>query len=165
MMNVLKIVGTIAIALVSGLGVVRVLAENNGPGATPTAELMQLTLVEHATSVHTVDLGDSGMTPGDLLVWGPDPLYDAANETDTGATTQGSCMALNTAGDHHCTETIVFPNGSTLEIQGVQPAGDGPSSRTIVGGSGQYLGASGTMLVDPSADLSTWEKTLEMVLP
>jgi hypothetical protein len=163
-MRILKVAGTFVVALVAGLGLMRVLAQDNGPDATPIAGSMEFTLVEHAISVHTVDLGESGMTPGDLLVWGPDPLYDAANEADTGATTQGSCMALNTAGDHHCTETIIFPDGSTIAIQGVQPVGDGPSSRTIVGGSGLYRGASGTMLVDPSPDLLTWVKTFEIVL-
>jgi hypothetical protein len=160
----LKIAGTLVVAAAAGLGLVGVFAQNEGPQATPGQGSMQLTLVERAISVHTVDLGENGMTPGDLLVWGPDPLYDANNETDTGATTQGSCLALNTAGDHHCTETIIFPDGSTIAIQGVQPAGDGPSSRTVVGGSGRYQGASGTMLVDPSSDLSIWVKTFEIAL-
>jgi hypothetical protein len=162
-MRILGIVGVFVVAFAVGLGIAGAIAQDSAPMATPASDRStSLTLVERAISVSTVDIGGSGMTPGDILVWGPDPLYDAANETDTGATTQGSCLALNTAGVHHCTETIIFPDESTIEIQGVQPPGDGPSSRTIVGGSGQYVNASGTMLVDPSADLSTWTKTLEI---
>lgn len=135
--------------------------------ATPviSEDPMVFTLVERADSVTTVDLGDAGTSPGDLTVWGPDPLYDEANETDTGALTHGSCMSLNTAGDNHCTETVVFADGSTLEIQGIQRGSGEPSTTTIVGGSGIYLGATGTLLVDPSDDFTTWTKTFEISLP
>jgi hypothetical protein len=62
-------------------------------------------------------------------------------------------------------ETIVFPDGSTLEIQGVQPGKPVPSMRTIVGGSGQYLGATGTIAVSPTEDLTVWTKKITIVLP
>lgn len=135
--------------------------------ATPVSgdNAMVFTLVERADNVTTLDLGEAGTSPGDLTVWGPDPLYDEANETDTGALTHGSCMALNTAGDNHCTETVVFADGSTLEIQGIQKGSGEPSVTTIVGGSGVYLGAAGTLLVDPSDDFATWTKTFDIVLP
>jgi len=135
--------------------------------ATPVTgdDPMVFTLVERADNVTTLDLGDAGTSPGDLTVWGPDPLYDEANETDTGALTHGSCMSLNTAGDNHCTETVVFADGSTLEIQGIQLGSGEPSTTTIVGGSGVYLGAAGTLLVDPSDDFMTWTKTFEIYLP
>ena len=145
-----------AILLATALGTVRVLAQDGTPAVTPS-----FTLVERALHVSNVDTGAPGGSPGDILVWGPDPLFDEANVTDTGATTQGSCLALTAGGDTHCTETILFPDGSTLEIQGVQPAGSAPSSRTIVGGSGRYLDASGTVTITPSPDLATWTKTFE----
>ncbi|MEJ7900348.1 MAG: hypothetical protein WKF63_00765 [Thermomicrobiales bacterium] len=135
--------------------------------ATPVTgdNALVFTLVERADNVTMVDLGDAGVSPGDLTVWGPDPLYDEANETDTGALTHGSCMALNTAGDNHCTETVLFADGSTLAIQGIQKGSGEPSVTTIVGGSGMYLGATGTLLVDPSDDFTTWTKTFDIVLP
>lgn len=135
--------------------------------ATPVSgdNAMVFTLVERADNVTILDLGEAGVSPGDLTVWGPDPLYDEANETDTGALTHGSCLALNTAGDNHCTETVLFPDGSTLEIQGIQRGSGDPSLTTIVGGSGVYLGATGTLLVDPSDDFTTWTKTFDIVLP
>ncbi len=135
--------------------------------ATPVSgdDPMVFTLVERADNVTIVDLGDDGMSPGDITVWGPDPLYDEANEEDTGALTHGSCMSLNTAGDNHCTETIVFSDGSTIAIQGIQTGSGEPSTTTIVGGSGVYLGATGTLLVDPSDDFTLWVKTFELFLP
>lgn len=123
------------------------------------------TLVERADFVTILDLGDPGASPGDLTVWGPDPLYDEANETDTGALTHGSCLALNTEGDNHCAETVLFADGSTIEIQGIQRGSGEPSLTTIVGGSGIYLGATGTVLVDPSDDFTLWTKTFEVFLP
>jgi hypothetical protein len=118
-----------------------------------------LVLVEHNETETVVDAGDSGRSVGDMRVWGPNPLYDASNTSDTGATTQGVCIALNAAFDCVLTETIVFPDGSTLELQGVGP-GTGSSERTIVGGSGDYLGATGVMTVEPTSDLSIWKKTI-----
>ncbi len=41
----------------------------------------------------------------------------------------------------------------------------GASLRTIVGGCGRYLGATGTMTVAPSPDLTLWTKTIELEAP
>ena len=131
--------------------------------ATPvtTAGITKLVLVESAGTI--VDrFGDDGPSAGDIRVWGPNPLFDETNTTDTGAVTRGSCIGLNSAFDCLLNETILFPDGSSLEIQGLQPGKPGPSVRTIVGGSGKYLGATGTVAVSPSADLSTWTKTFEI---
>ncbi|MBA2469551.1 MAG: hypothetical protein H0V37_09120 [Chloroflexia bacterium] len=135
--------------------------------ATPVTDdsAMVFTLVERADFVTILDLGDPGTSPGDLTVWGPDPLYDEANQTDTGALTHGSCMALNTEGDNHCQETVLFADGGTIEIQGIQRGSGEPSLTTIVGGSGMYRGATGTVLVDPSDDFRLWTKTFEVYLP
>ena len=100
-----------------------------------------------------------------MLVWGPDALYDEADVTDTGATTQGTCIAFNANGDCLTAETILFPDGSTIEFQGIEHGGGMPSERTIVGGSGRYLGATGTMTAVPSADLLLWTKTIEIAAP
>jgi hypothetical protein len=143
-------------------GAVRAAAQ----GATPVAGGATETfiLVERAEHVTIVDIGDPGTSPGDITVWGPDPLYDEANEIDTGAVTQGSCHALNAEGDNHCYETIVFADGSTLAIQGVQLGSGGPSVTTIVGGSGKYLGATGTLTVTTDADRFLWTKEFAITL-
>jgi hypothetical protein len=121
-------------------------------------------LVERPEHVTILDLGDPGKSAGDVTVWGPDPLYDEANAVDTGALTHGSCLSLNAAGDNHCLETVLFADGSSLEIQGIQRGSGEPSLTTIVGGSGTYRGATGTVLVDPSADYRTWAKTFTVFL-
>jgi hypothetical protein len=131
--------------------------------ATPSAG-MTLRLVEHAVHLTDVDHGDPGPSIGDVQIWGPNPLYDERDTADTGATTQGICTALNAALDCIVTETIVFADGSTLQIQGVEFA-SAPSRRTIVGGSGDYLGATGTVMVEPTEGQSRWAKTIEIHLP
>lgn len=138
-------------------------ARTDAQDATPASatETMTLILVESAGTI--VDrFGDDGPSAGDIRIWGPNPLFDESNTTDTGATTQGSCIGINTDFDCLLNETIIFPGGSTLEIQGLQPGQPVPSVRTIVGGSGQYLGATGTVTVTPSEDLALWTKTIEI---
>jgi hypothetical protein len=144
-------------------GGVRAFAQDSTP-ATDGSPLL-LTLMEHSASETITDLGAPGFSAGDLIVWGPNPLYDAANAVDTGAVTQGSCQVLNAAGDGHCIETIVFPDGSTLAIQGVQLGNGAQSTTTIVGGSGRYLHAGGTLVVEASADRLLWTKTLKIWTP
>lgn len=151
------LVGFIALIVASGLW----FASSGAQTATPAAGA-SLTLIEHADLVTEIDLGEPGPSVGDMLVWGPNALYDEANATDTGATTQGTCIAFNAASDCIAAETILFPDGSTLEFQGIERGGGVPSARTIVGGSGQYLGATGTMAVTPSEDLMLWTKVIEI---
>lgn len=158
-LRLLGICGAIALTLAAALGAVRVVAQD----ATPVVDdgPVTMTLVERALNVTTVDLDGDGPTAGDLTVWGPDPLFDSENQTDTGAVTQGSCLAMN-AQANHCVETILFADGSTLTIQGVQRGAGVPALTTITGGSGVYLGAMGTVLVEASEDLTLWTKTFEI---
>ena len=134
--------------------------------ATPQAVLEPtiLVLIEHASDVSNIDVGEAGPSAGDTIVWGPNALYDEADELDTGATTQGVCVALNATGQCMLMETILFADGSTIELQGIQAPGAGNSTRTIVGGSGQYRGATGSVEVEPTDDLTVWVKTFEIWL-
>jgi hypothetical protein len=59
---------------------------------------------------------------------------------------------------------MLFPDGSSLEFQGIE-RGSASSVRTIVGSSGRYLGAIGTMTAIPSSDLTLWTKTIEIAAP
>ena len=158
-MRTLGIFGMAVLALGAALGVFRVVAQD----ATPLVDNgpMTMTLVERALTVTVLDLDDDGQTAGDSTVWGPNPLFNAANAVDTGAVTQGSCLALN-ANANHCVETVLFPDGSTLTIQGVQRGAGVPAQTTITGGSGIYAGATGTVLVEASADLTLWTKTFDI---
>ena len=156
--------GILALVLLGGgVGIARVQAQS----ATPLASGADspLILIEHADLVTDVDLGEPGPSIGDMIVWGPNALYNETNAEDTGAVTQGACIAINAASDCVGNETIVFADGSTLEFQGVERGGGESSLRTIVGGSGRYLGATGTMSVSPSPDLTLWTKTIALGVP
>jgi hypothetical protein len=160
--RLLTLVALVALVIASGAWAARATAEMSTP--TGDAGDATLILIEHADLVTQIDLGEAGASVGDMLVWGPDPLYDDANVNDTGATTQGTCIAFNANSDCLAAETILFPDGSTLEFQGIERGG-APAVRTIVGGSGRYLGAIGTMTAAPSADLELWTKTIEFAAP
>ncbi len=71
--------------------------------------------------------------------------------------------ALNASFACVLTETITFPDGSTLQFQGVGQGGTTPSVRTIVGGSGAYLWATSIAAVAPTDDFKLWTRTLEIV--
>jgi hypothetical protein len=150
-----------ALVIASGTWTARTYAEMATPASASDATLL---LIEHADLVTEIDLGEPGPSVGDMLVWGPNALYDEADAIDTGATTQGTCIAFDANADCLAVETILFPDGSTLDFQGIERGG-APSTRTIVGGSGRYLGAAGTMTAVPSADLMLWTKTIEIAAP
>jgi hypothetical protein len=162
-LRALAFVAPIALIVISGFGVARA----NAFQATPVAEGTgaSLILIEHADRVTEVDLGETRPSIGDMIVWGPNALYDETNVSDTGAVTQGSCIAFDDSSNCVGTETIVFADGSTLHFQGVERGGGVSSMRTFVGGSGRYLGATGTMAVKPSADLTLWTKTIAFAEP
>ena len=127
-----------------------------------TVAAASFVLVERAADITNLDLGDPGPSAGDMIIWGPNALYDETNTTDTGATTQGFCVYLDATSQCVLTETILLDDGGMLQLQGIQAAGAGTSTRFIVGGSGQYLGATGTVEIEPSDDLNTWIKTFEI---
>ena len=52
------------------------------------------------------------------------PLPRNTEVSDTGTTTQGTCIAFNGNVDCRATETILFPDGSTIEFQGIEHAGE-----------------------------------------
>ncbi|MCO5222838.1 MAG: hypothetical protein M9947_14870 [Thermomicrobiales bacterium] len=136
------------------------------PVATPDAATAstapaQLILVDQSRNVNTVDFANDGLTPGDLIVWGPDPLFDADDLQDTGSVTYGSCVMVNTNGDCMAQETFVFADGSTIEVQGLEFGDTTPSVKTIVGGSGIFLGITGTLTDIPDATRTTWTKHFE----
>ena len=142
--------------VVTGAGVSRLSAQE----ASPVVDADELILVERNELTETVDLGDPGVSAGDILVWGPNPLYGAANETDTGATMAGECITLTSDGIQHCSMTFTFPDGSLLTAQGIQLEG-APSQVVITGGTGLYLGATGRLTSEPSADLEQYTHTIE----
>lgn len=128
-------------------------AANNAP--------VELELVDRSRNVNTVDFGNDGLTPGDMIVWGPDPLFDADNQVDTGAVTYGTCIMVNTKGDCMAQETFIFADGSTIEVQGLEFGATVPSAKTIIGGSGDFLGVTGALTDIPDANRTTWTKHIQ----
>jgi hypothetical protein len=128
---------------------------------TASSAPVELMLVDQSRNVNNVEFGNDGLTPGDLIVWGPDPLYNADDLQDTGSVTYGSCVMVNTDGDCMAQETFIFADGSTLEVQGLEFGATKPSVKTIVGGSGIFLGATGTLTDIPDENRTTWTKHIE----
>lgn len=153
-----KLLMPLAVVLaITGFGASGISAQE---AATPVAVNDTLVLVERDENTETIDIGEPGPSAGDILVWGPNPLYDAENESDTGATLAGQCIWLDSDGHQHCSMTFVFPDGSMVTAQGPQQEG-GVSTMVITGGTGQYLGATGRLQSEPSSDNSTFTQTLE----
>ena len=150
------------ICLLAPVGAGFVRAQDATPQASGVGEPHTMVRVEHAIHRTTVDLGTPGPSIGDMLIWGPNPLYDEANVTDTGATDTGTCVWFDTAGDCLFYESIVFPDGSTMQTQGIQPAAAVPSEQVIIGGSGKYRGVTGVIHIVPSDDFRTWTRTFEI---
>jgi hypothetical protein len=133
-----------------------------GAGSPGTHTMVLVERDDH----HTVlDLGEPGSSVGDMLVWGPNALYDETNATDTGAVSAGTCVAFTAGFDCVLVETVTFPDGSTLQFQAAQPSANPPFLRTIVGGSGAYLGATGTAEAAPTDDDRVWTRTIEFHVP
>jgi hypothetical protein len=126
--------------------------------------LIRLVLIERDSVSTELDFGEEGPSAGDMDIWGPNPFYDETNSTETGITTQGTCTLLHDLSTCLASETIVFQDGSSIVIQGVQTDPSDPTVRPIVGGSGQWLGATGTMTVEANEDRTVWTKTLEIWL-
>lgn len=158
---------TVALIGIAGIGVVNAQdATPEVPLATPEASPaasapVELILVDRSRNVNTVDFGNDGLTPGDMIVWGPDPMYNADDLEDTGSVTYGSCVMVNTDGDCMAQETFIFADGSTIEVQGLEFGSTKSSVKTIVGGSGIFLGITGTLTDTPDANRTTWTKHIE----
>ncbi len=156
----------IAAMIAGGLQFSRIAAEDGMPvsDASPvgTRTMVLAERVEHQT---TLDLGEPGTSAGDVLYWEPNPLYDGANTTDTGAVSMGTCVVVSADFDCVLVETITFPDGSTLQFQAGQPTDTSPYLRTIVGGSAEYLGAIGSATAVERDDGRVWTRTIEVQIP
>src|SRR5688500_3183218 len=87
------------------------------PAPATDGEATSFVLVERAASITNLDLDVPGPSAGDMIVWGPNALYDETNTTDTGATTQGFCVYLDASSQCLLTESILFEDGSMLQLQ------------------------------------------------
>jgi allene oxide cyclase len=101
----------------------------------------RIEVVEHADTDATLDLGAKGDSVGDLLTWA-NPIFDAANKTQIG-TDQGYCVRVAVGKSWECTWTTLLKGGQIM-VEG--PFYDDKDSLfTIIGGTGKYAGARGSM--------------------
>jgi allene oxide cyclase len=107
----------------------------------PALAAERIEVVERALTDATLDLGAKGDSVGDLLTWG-NPIFDAANKTQIG-TDQGYCVRVVVGKSWECTWTNLFKDGQIM-VEG--PFYDDKDSIfAIIGGTGKYAGARGSM--------------------
>lgn len=111
------------------------------PGVAPARD-RTLTVIEHATSDATIDLGPQGDSPGDLLVFHND-VFDARDRRKVG-TDQGRCIRIDpAAGSYECAWTVIL-HGGQLMVEGPYYE-NRDSTLAVTGGTGRYRGAGGEM--------------------
>ncbi|HEU0113525.1 MAG TPA: dirigent protein [Thermomicrobiales bacterium] len=112
-----------------------------------------ITVIEHATTDTTVDLGAKGDSVGDTLVWAND-VYDAQDANKVG-TDQGSCVRTAVGKSWECNWTVFLPDGQ-ISVEG--PYYDNSDSTlAIVGGTGKYAGAAGDMTLKARSNGTEYE--------
>jgi hypothetical protein len=116
--------------------------------AAGAAAAEQLTLYNLATGDRFVELGQDGGV-GDMTLWHSDLQDEQGNKLGTGA---GVCTRLDAAGNHMCDLTIEHDGHGTLIVSGVQVVEPATATLTIVGGTGDYQGATGTVGSTPIED-------------
>jgi hypothetical protein len=117
-----------------------------------------VTVIEHPLSdvtIHTGPGGETADTVGDLLPFS-NPVFDAANEKQVGDD-QGNCIRTrvpdpdkHVTGNYECNWTTNLPGGS-ITIEGVY-LDAGPSTLAVIGGTGRYASARGSMDLAATAD-------------
>lgn len=113
----------------------------------------EIVVIEHASTDAVIDNGEEGDSAGDSLVFAND-IYDSDDANKVGSD-QGSCTRVKAAstdggndGVWECAWTVMLADGN-IAVQG--PSVDDGTSTTlsITGGTGNYSGASGEMLLEP----------------
>jgi hypothetical protein len=123
-----------------------------------------LTVIEHADTDHVTDIGKPGLSPGDLLTF-HNRIYDST-DTDVVGSDQGSCIRItkfkdNQTGSWECQWTTILNDGAD-SITVESPFYDtGLGVGAITGGTGAYLGASGSLDLSCSETECTFTFNLE----
>jgi allene oxide cyclase len=128
--------------------------------ALPALAAEQIKVVERALTDTTTDLGAKGDSVGDLLTWA-NPIFDAANKTQLG-TDQGFCVRVAVGKSWECNWTTVLKGGQITVEGPFMDAGD--STLTVIGGTGKYAGAKGTMkLHSRDAKSTSYDFTFDLL--
>lgn len=125
-----------------------------------------IVVIEHASSDTVIDNGDEGDSIGDTLVFTND-IYDSDDANLVGSD-QGSCMRVKPHskdneddGLWECNWTVTLADG-TIAVQG-KSVDDGSSTTLVItGGTGEYDGASGDMLLESINDGAEYRFTFHL---
>jgi hypothetical protein len=128
--------------------------------AAPAFAAQHFVVVERPTDEITTDLGTKGDSPGDLLTFA-NPVFDAANKTQLG-TDQGYCVRVVAGKSWECTFTMIMKSGQIMVEGPFLDSGD--SQFTVIGGTGKYAGAKGSMKLHPrDAKSSAYDFTFDLI--
>lgn len=117
-------------------------------------------VVERATTDAVTDTGEKGDTNGDLLTWAND-LFDAANVKKVG-TDQGYCVRVAKGVSWECAWTNTLADGNIAVAGSFYDKGD--STMAIIGGTGAYAGARGSMKLHArNPEASEYDFTFEIL--
>jgi hypothetical protein len=128
--------------------------------AWPALAAQQLKVVERPAGETTVDLGKKGDSRGDLLVFANE-VFDAANQLKVGSD-QGYCVRITPGRSWECIWTLILKTG-LITVEGPF-MDDGDSLFVVTGGTGDYAGAKGSMLLHPrDAKASSYDFTYDLL--
>ena len=105
--------------------------------------MKQLNVIEHATSDAVLDVGAKGDSAGDILTFA-NAVYDEANK-DKAGDDNGWCIRTVAGKAWECFWTLTLKDGQITVEGPYLDAGD--SVVAVTGGTGQYAGARGEMLL------------------
>jgi hypothetical protein len=117
----------------------------------------QMTLYSLATDDRFVDLGQDGGA-GNMTLWHSEIQDEEGNRLGTGA---GACIRLDAAGNAMCELVIQHDGHGTINVSGVQVAEPATATLTIVGGTGDYQGATGTVKSTPVEDRARFKYEID----
>ena len=128
--------------------------------ALPASAAQQLKVVERPVGETTVDLGKKGDSRGDLLVFANE-VFDAANQVKVGSD-QGYCVRVTAGKSWECIWTLILKTG-LITVEGPF-LDDGDSLFVVTGGTGEYLGAKGSMTLHPrDAKATSYDFTYDLL--
>jgi allene oxide cyclase len=110
----------------------------------PTRAAETIVVIDHATSDAVVDLGEEGDSVGDTLVFSNE-VYDSEDANVVGSD-QGSCVRTKKGEAWECTFTVSLSDGGIV-VQGALYDDGRDSTLAITGGTGNYSGATGEMVL------------------
>jgi hypothetical protein len=117
----------------------------------------QMTLYNVATGDRFVELGQDGGV-ANMILWNSDMEDEQGDKLGTGA---GTCIRVDAAGNHMCHMTIQLDGHGALIVSGLQVVEPAPSALAIVGGTGNYRGATGTVRSTPVEDRARFKYEID----